>query len=80
MMKNNGFKVAKERSRRNPAQTITDADYADDIELLANTPARAETMLHSLERAAADIILHVNEDKMEYTCFNQRGHISTVNG
>ena len=39
IMKDNGFKLAKERSRRYPAQTITDADYADDIALLANTPA-----------------------------------------
>ena len=29
-MKENGFKLTKERSRRYPAQTITDADYADD--------------------------------------------------
>ena len=42
-MKVNGFKLSKERSRRYPAQTITDADYADDIALLANTPAYAET-------------------------------------
>ena len=33
-------------------QTITDADYADDIAILANTPNQAETRLHSLERAA----------------------------
>ena len=29
-MKENGFKLTKERCRRYPAQTITDADYADD--------------------------------------------------
>ena len=39
LMKVNGFKLAKERSRRYPAQTIMDADYADDIVLLVNTPA-----------------------------------------
>ena len=33
-MKDNGFKLTKERSRIYPAQTITDADYADDIALL----------------------------------------------
>ena len=38
-MKDNSFKQAKERSRRYPTQTITDADYTDDIVLLANTPA-----------------------------------------
>ena len=37
----NGFKLTRERSRRYPAQTITDADYADDIALLANTPTQA---------------------------------------
>ena len=75
----NGFKLTKERSRRYPAQTITDADYADDIELLANTPARAETLLHSVGRATAAIVFHVNPHKMEYVCLNQRGNISLLN-
>ena len=43
-MKDNGFKLTKERSRRYPTQTITDVDYADDITLLANTPAQTETL------------------------------------
>ena len=38
-MKDDGFKLTKERSRRYPAHTIMDVDYADDIVLLANTPA-----------------------------------------
>ena len=50
-MKENSFKLAKERSRRYPAQTITHADFADDIALLANTPAQIESLLNSLERA-----------------------------
>ena len=37
IMKNNGFKLAKEGSRRYPAQTITATDYADDM---ANTPPK----------------------------------------
>ena len=48
-MKDNGFKLTKERSRRYPAQTIMDVDYADDIALLANTPTQAKTLLHSLK-------------------------------
>ena len=79
-MKENGFKLTKERSRKYPAQPIRDADYADDIALLANAPAQAETLLHSLERAVAGIGLHVNALKTEYMCFNQRGDISTLNG
>ena len=54
-IKENGFELTKKRSRRYPATTITDADYADDIAILANTPVQAETLLHSLERAAASI-------------------------
>ena len=69
-MKDNGFKLAKERSRRYPAQTIMDADYADNIALLANTPAQAKTLLHSLKWAAAGIGFHVNADKTEYMFFN----------
>ena len=79
-MKENVFKLKKERSRRYPARTITDTDYADDIELLANALAQAETRLHSLERAAAVIGLHFNAHKTEYMCFNQRGDITTQNG
>ena len=79
-MKENSFKLAKERSRRYPAQTTKDMDYTYDIVLLANTPTQAETLQHSLEWAAAGIGLHANAHKMEYMCFNQRGNISTVNG
>ena len=57
-----------------------DADYADDLALLANSPVQVEALLHSLERAAGSIGLHVNADKTEYTCFNQRGDISSLNG
>ena len=50
-----------------------DADYADDIAILANTPNQAETLQHSLERASMS-------HKTEYMCFNQTGDISTQEG
>ena len=78
-MKENSFKPAKERSRRYPAQTITDADYTNDIMLLANTSTQAETLQHILEQTASGIGLHVNTDKTEYMWFNQRSNISTLN-
>ena len=78
-MEDKSFKLSKERSRRYPSQKITDVDYADDTALLANTLAQIDTLLHGLEWAAAGIGLHVNADKTEYTCFNQRGDISTLN-
>ena len=79
-IKENGFTLTKERSRSYPAKTITAIDYANDIKLLANTPAQAETLLHSMERAAASIDLHINAHKTEHMCFNQTSDISTLNG
>ena len=61
-IRENGFELTKKKSRRYPAKTI--ADYTNDIAILANTPNQAETLLHSLERAAAGISLHVNAHKL----------------
>ena len=72
-IRENGFEVTKKRSRRYPAKTITGADIA----ILANTPDQAETLLHSLERAAASIGLYVNAHKTEYMCDDQTEDIST---
>ena len=36
--------------------------------------------MHSLEREAAGIGLHVNAHKTEYMCYNQTGDISTLDG
>ena len=79
-IRENGFELTKKRSRRYPVKTITDADYADDIAILANTPNQTETILNCLERAVAGIGLHVNAHKMEYMCYNQTGDISTLDG
>ena len=79
-IRENSFELTKKRSRRYPAKTITDADYADDIAILANTPNQAETLLHSLERAAAGIGLRVNAHKTECMCYNRTGDISTLHG
>ena len=65
-IKENSFKLTKERSRRYPTKTITNADYADDIALLANSPRPSRN--------------HVNAHKTEYMCFNQTSNISTLNG
>ena len=77
-IRENGFELTKKRSRRYPANTITDADYTDDIAILANTPNQAKTLLHSLEQAAAGIGLYINTHKTEYMWYNQMGDISTL--
>ena len=79
-IKENGLEMTKKRSSRYPAKAITDADYTDDIALLSNALAQAESLLHSLERAAAGIGLHVKAHKTKYMCFNQTGDISTLGG
>ena len=39
----------KATSRQYPTKTIMDADYTDDLALLANTPVQAKSLQHSLE-------------------------------
>ena len=80
LMKENSFILSKARNRRYPAWLITDVDYADDIALLANMPAQVQLLLHSLDWAAGGIGLHMNPDKTEFMCFNQRGKIFTLKG
>ena len=79
-IRENGFELQRKEAEGTHAQTITDADYADDIAILVNTTNQVETLLHSLERAVAGIGLHVNVHKTEYMCFNQTGDISTLEG
>ena len=79
-IRENGFELTKKRGRMYLTKTITDADYADDIAILANTLNQAETLLHSLERATAGISFYVNAHKTEYMCFNQTGDVSTLDG
>ena len=39
------FHIKKTRSRRHSAETMTEADNADDPALLSNTPAQVEFLL-----------------------------------
>ena len=39
-IKENGFQLTKKRSRRYPAKTINNADYANDIAILAKNPSK----------------------------------------
>ena len=80
LIKENGFTLKKARSWWFPAETITDADYADDRVLLTNIPTKTESLLHCLEQAAGGIDFHVNAGKTGYMCFNKKRDISTLNG
>ena len=41
----------------------------DDLALLANTPAQAESPLHIQKQAAGGISLNLNTNKTEFMCF-----------
>ena len=68
----------RKEAKDTPQKQSQTPDYTDDLALLANTPNQA--LLHSLERAAAGIGLHVNAHKTEYMCYNQTGNITTLGG
>ena len=50
---------------------LLEVDYTNDLALLSNTLAQAESMLHSLEQAARYIGFYVNSDKTEFTYIKQ---------
>ena len=77
IMKDYSFELAKKKSWRYSAQTITETDDADNIVLQTDKPVLADILLHILEGVAADIGFHVNADETEYICFNQRQHLYT---
>ena len=58
-----------------PYKTITDADYAEDSSLLANTRTQDESPLQILEQAAGGIRLHVNADKKSTCVLIKKGDI-----
>ena len=50
-----GFTLAPRRSRRHPAKTITDLDYADDIAVLSDCMKDAQELLCQLETATPEV-------------------------
>ena len=66
----------KARSRQHRIETMTDADYADYLLLLANTSAQAKSLPHSLEQAG----LYMNTSKTVFMCFKPKEAISIFSG
>ena len=53
-MEEKGLSLKRIRSKPYPAETLTDIDNKDDLALLANTAAQAESLLYSLDQPARD--------------------------
>ena len=63
LIKRKGFHVKKTKTKLGySAESITDADYADDLALLENIPAQAE----------GGIGLYINANKNRVRDFNQK--------
>ena len=72
LIKENGFTLKKD------AETMTNANYTDDTVLRKNTPAQAESLLHSMWKVIGGIDLYENANKTEFMCFKQKGAISAL--
>ena len=58
------------RSRRPPAKSLNDLDFADDIALLESSISRAQVQLTKTAEAAADLGLVISAPKTEYMTAN----------
>ena len=66
-----GFEVQKKQSRRIPAITVTDLDFADDLAVITKETNQAQLVLTKLENEAGKVGLHCNAKKTELQAFNQ---------
>ena len=58
-IKENDFELTKKTSKRYPAKTITDANYVDDIAILANALAKHYCIVwNELPKALASMSIH----------------------
>ena len=60
--------------------TIKDADYVDDLVLLANTPGQSESQLQRLRQPAVVIGLYVNANKTEFIYSKEEEVTCTLSG
>ena len=65
-----GFTLHRRRSRRVPAVSICDLDFADDIALLSNQIEQARSLVHSVEQECKKVGLALNSSKTKAMYFN----------
>ena len=71
-----GLTLHKQRSRRNPAVTVTDLDFADDLALLMEEMEQAQEVLNKLESEAERVGLYCNAKNTVCQTFNHDSPIS----
>ena len=78
--KNLGFTLRKQMNRRYPAKMLKDADFPDELALLAEKIGNAEKSLKALETAAASVGLCMNTTETKFIAVNIGGTITAQNG
>ena len=61
-----GLTLTQQNSRQQAAQKVTEAAYANDLEMLADHLKDTMLLLHSIENIAKVIRLYVNAEKTEF--------------
>ena len=79
LMKENCFTLKNSKSNQYYRETMTDANYVNDLVLLINTPVQDKSPLLRQEQTAGGIGLYMNVNKMEFKCLKQEA-ISTLSG
>ena len=60
-----GFTTNSRKSRRYPAEYITDLNFAVDMALLSDDMYKAQSLLQTIEEWALSVGLHINRDKTD---------------
>ena len=65
-----GFTIEARKSRRIPARTVTDLDFADDIALISDLVSEAQELLLSVEKECNKVGLQINAEKTKFMSYN----------
>ena len=70
-----GFTIEERKSRRTPATSITDLDFADDIALISDQVQETQELLTRIEKATAKVGLCINVKKTVVMPFHQTDNV-----
>ena len=79
-LKELGFTLAKYKSRRYPAENITDIDYAVELAITTDNLQNATKLRLSIDEAAQETGLCINPKKTQFITYNVEEQMSSLNG
>ena len=69
-----GLTLHPQKSKRKPAEKLSDLDFADDIALLSDSLADAQAMLNRVEQSCQAVGLHLNSTKTKFMHINPKAN------